>query len=143
MTIDSVGYAAATLTPLAAAHRLHLSSSSAILLGAAAGALFVVASQLLCKSRRSARLCYWIGAITTTVLLAVGLGLAGRPLRVVLIAIAACVCLPVGFAYFGGWQLRIGGQTRSVFVKNTYPDPPDDGSDPLPPPPPPANDRAH
>lgn len=60
-------------------------------------------------------------------------------MRVVLIAMAICVCLSVGFAYFGGWQLKIGGQTRSVFVKNTYPDPPDDGSDPPPPPPPPAN----
>jgi hypothetical protein len=73
------------------------------------------------------------------VLLTLSVVLSERPLRVVILTVALCAFLSVGFAYFVGWQLKIGGRTRSVFVKNTYPDPPDDGSNSPPPPPPPAN----
>ncbi|MGY4710759.1 hypothetical protein ACXDF8_14570 [Mycolicibacterium sp. CBM1] len=122
----------------AAAHRVRLSSSSVLLLGAATAVGFVILSQLLCKTRHAARLCYWIGSAATTALLGLGLEQSGRPLRVVFLAVALSVAFAVGFAYFVGWQLRIGGKTRSVFVKNTHPDPPEDGSEPpsLPPPPP-------
>lgn len=125
---------------VAAAQRLHLSSSSALLLAAAAGVVFVVMSQMLCKTRNLARVCYWIGSAVTTALLALGMELAGRPARQILLAIGLCVLVAVGFAYFVGWQLRIGGQTRSLFVKNTLPDPPEDDDDlrPAAPPPPPA-----
>lgn len=123
----------------AAAQRLHLSGASAFLLAAAAAAVFVVMSQLLCTSRRSARICYWVGSTVTAALLTTSVALYERPLRVVVLTLALCIFFTVGFAYFAGWQLKINGRTRSVFVKNTYPDPPEDGSDPPPSPPPPAN----
>jgi hypothetical protein len=122
----------------AAAQRLHLSNSSALLWGAAAGVVFVVMSQLLCRTRHLARVCYWVGSAVATALLALGMELSGRPARQIVLATGLCVLFAVGFAYFVGWQLRIGGQTRSLFVRNTRPDPPEDGSDPPPPPPPPA-----
>lgn len=122
---------------IAAAGPVRLSASSALLLCAAAGVVFVVMSQLLCQTRRIARLCYWIGSTATTAMLGLGLQQSGRPLRVVLLAVGLGLVFAIGFAYFVGWQLRIGGRTRSVFVKNTHPDPPEDGSEPSPPPPPP------
>lgn len=133
---DSLHHAAETLT-LVAARWSRPSPSSTLLLGALAGFVFVVMSQLLSRSRRTARMCYWLGAALTTALLALGIAVSGRPPRQVVWAVALCVLLAVGVAYLAGWQLKIGGRTRSVFVANTYPDPPEDGSDRPPPLPPP------
>lgn len=139
MIIDPLNCATQHLHLAAGVWRPNLTSSATLLLAAAVGAAFIVMSQLLCNSRRAARRCYWLGWIVTSVLLTFSVALSDRPLRIVILTAVLCIFFAVGFAYFGGWQLRIAGQTRSVFVKNTYADPPVDGSDVPPPPPPPAN----
>ncbi|MCI4673647.1 hypothetical protein [Candidatus Mycolicibacterium alkanivorans] len=128
-----------TAVPWLAAPRSRIGSHAVLPLATVAGAVFVLMSQMLGTSRRTARLCYWTGSAVTTALLVSAMAVSGRPVGQLVLAAVLCVVLAVGLAYFVGWQLKIGGRTRSVFVSHTRPDPPEDGSEPPPPPPLPAN----
>lgn len=137
LTIDLVNDGVTAATWVAA--RSRLGAGAVLPLATVAGVASIAMSQVLSRSRRTARLCYWTGFAVTTALLAAWMAESGRPLRQIALAVVLCLALAVFLAYFVGWQLKIGGRTRSIWVVNTWSDPPEDGSDRPPPPPPPAD----